>query len=175
MSYRDALKVFKLEHGLTDDETAFLNTLRAMSESERELLVESLSPQVNKKPVKPPKKVLCVVCGYAEASIVHRKKELDDYHEFQQPKKSRRRNGISDAIKGTAGAAGKVVDDNQFAICTYTYPQDGPINPGLNCGEYKSNAIHDKQAGYAGYHEFVPVSVKYDNYQEQAGAVVGGD
>lgn len=48
MNYRAILKVYSAERRLTDDETAFLNTLRAMNDSERELLVESLSPE---KPV----------------------------------------------------------------------------------------------------------------------------
>lgn len=49
MSYRDALKVFKLERELGDDEMAFLNTLRRMTEAERDLLVSSLSPTPQKK------------------------------------------------------------------------------------------------------------------------------
>ena len=44
MNYRNILKIYNLERQLGDDETAFLNTLRRMSDSERELLVESLSP-----------------------------------------------------------------------------------------------------------------------------------
>ena len=40
MSYKDVFDVFKREWRLNDDETALLNTLRGMTDTERELLAE---------------------------------------------------------------------------------------------------------------------------------------
>lgn len=45
MNLRNVLRTYALLRQLTDDETALLNILRGMNDSERELLVESLSPQ----------------------------------------------------------------------------------------------------------------------------------
>jgi len=44
MNLKTVLRTYALLRQLTDDETALLNTLRQMNESERELLVESLAP-----------------------------------------------------------------------------------------------------------------------------------
>lgn len=44
MNIRSILKIYTLERQLNPDDIALLNTLRSMNESERELLVESLSP-----------------------------------------------------------------------------------------------------------------------------------
>src|SRR6476469_1447218 len=44
MNLRNVLRTYALLRSLTDDESALLETLRQLSESERELLVESLSP-----------------------------------------------------------------------------------------------------------------------------------
>lgn len=52
MNIRNVLKTYSLLRTLSDDETALLNTLRGMNESERELLVTSLSPTPQKKTTK---------------------------------------------------------------------------------------------------------------------------
>src|SRR4026207_2537578 len=44
MNLKTVLRTYALLRQLTDDETALLNTLRGMSDSERELLMESLQP-----------------------------------------------------------------------------------------------------------------------------------
>lgn len=49
MNYRAILKIYAAERQLTDDETAFLNTLRKMSESERQMFVEGLQDKPHKK------------------------------------------------------------------------------------------------------------------------------
>lgn len=49
MNYRAILKIYTAEHQLTDNETAFLNTLRQMSESERQMFVEGLQDKPHKK------------------------------------------------------------------------------------------------------------------------------
>lgn len=45
MNYRLVLKTYTALRQLTDEESALLTTLRNMSESEQELMVETLSPQ----------------------------------------------------------------------------------------------------------------------------------
>lgn len=44
MNLRNVLRTYALLRSLTDDESALLETLRGLSESDREQLVESLSP-----------------------------------------------------------------------------------------------------------------------------------
>lgn len=44
MNIRNVLRTYGLLRQLTDDESALLTTLRGMSDSERDLLVESLAP-----------------------------------------------------------------------------------------------------------------------------------
>jgi hypothetical protein len=55
MNLKTVLRTYSLLRQLTDDESALLATLRELSENERELLVESLSPQKSgKKSTKKP-------------------------------------------------------------------------------------------------------------------------
>lgn len=49
MNIKSVLRTYSLLRQLTDDETALLETLRAMNDSEREALVETLSPQPARK------------------------------------------------------------------------------------------------------------------------------
>lgn len=165
MNLKNVLKTYGLLRQLSDDETALLNTLRAMNDSERELLVESLSPE---KPAKKPATERniehCVACNYTRRAIHHKDTAHKDYHEFQSPsaqKKSKRATSISDAIKGTAGAAGGVPSQlpETVVLCAYVYSEDGVVNAGMKCGEPRVNVVHDKSFGYAGYHPFVEPSL----------------
>lgn len=134
-NFRNVLKAYTLLRSLNDDETALLETLRGLSDTERELTVAALSPQTKK----PTKKAATKTAS-----------------------KSRRAASLGTQLQQVRHAPD--------AVCAFVY------NDGKACGEGWPNAIHDKQAGYAGYHEYVPAaSTKDDNYQEQAGAVVGGD
>ncbi len=56
MNIRNVLRTYSLLRQLTDDETALLNTLRGLTDSDREQLVESLQPAKGKKAVKRPAK-----------------------------------------------------------------------------------------------------------------------
>jgi hypothetical protein len=112
MNMKTVLRTYALLRQLTDDETALLNTLRSMSDSERELLVESLSPQkatrkrkatggkssraaslaeriksaTGNKPLENtgPK---CVACGHVEDYEDHQQPS-PHYHEFQSSKQA---------------------------------------------------------------------------------------
>lgn len=114
MSFKDILKVFKLERELTDDETALLNTLRGMSESERELLAETLGPPVKTKAKSATKRVIekCAgqllgnVCDLTRRAAVHKDPRVLGYHEFQppsSPSKSKRAESLGKAIKSRSG------------------------------------------------------------------------
>lgn len=57
MNIRNVLKTYANLRQLTDDETALLNTLRSLNDSERELVVQSLQPEkAGKKSSKKPSK-----------------------------------------------------------------------------------------------------------------------
>lgn len=167
MSYRDALKVFKLERELSDDETAFLSTLRQMgemSDSDRELIAETLAPT----PVKPAKKPTterniehCVACNYTRRAIHHKDAAHKDYHEFQSSsaqKKSKHAASISEAIQGTAGAAGKVAAANDDESDSN---KPGIVGGCSHCGEPADYPIHDLNGGYMTYHPFVEPSLAH--------------
>lgn len=133
-NFRNVLKVYGLMRNFSPDDEALLNTLRGLSDADREQLMELLGPA--KKPAK-------------KAAT-------------KTASKSRRAASLGTQLQQARHASD--------AVCAFVY------NDGKACSEGWPNAIHDKAAGYAGYHEYVPAaSTKDDNYQEQAGAVVGGD
>lgn len=142
MSYRDVLKIFKLERELTDDETALLNTLRGMTDAERELLVESLSPPA--KASKPATKKLkrCDVCGVSKRAAHHRDTSLPDYHEFDPGGKSKRASSLKQAIAGTAGKSKISSDDFDDSACD-------------QCSMKADDNIHHLLTA-EGFHEFQP-------------------
>lgn len=152
MNWKLVLKIYGNLRQLTDDESALLNTLRAMNDTERELLVESLQPQksAGKKAVKVERKVEhCVACDYTKRHAVHKDSTRDDYHEFQPSssasKKSQRAAGIKEQLNKNLSQ--QRVTDNHKCV----YESDGKICLGL-----EGDAIHDATMGYGGYHEFVP-------------------
>lgn len=113
MNIRNILKAYSLLRSLTDDESALLATLRSLNDTERELLVESLSPSV-KSTKKAGKKAgkgasksarasslqqqiqattnkphlgdgpICQVCSHTEDYEDHQQPS-PHYHEFQPP------------------------------------------------------------------------------------------
>jgi len=112
MNLRNVLRTYGLLRQLSDDETALLTTLRSMSDSERELLVESLQPQkvVKKRRARsgksqraaslaeqiktatgnaPPEEQgpKCVACGHVEDYEDH-SQPSPHYHPFAPPAQS---------------------------------------------------------------------------------------
>lgn len=158
MSYRDVLKIFKLERELTDDETALLNTLRGMSESEREMLAETVGPvKVSKPATKQQQRKIehCEVCNYTRRAAVHKDSSLSDYHGFVSPslsaaKKSARASSIAGRLGGATGSA-LAGQANKPLLCDFSI--DGKV-----CHGEAGDAIHDESMGYAGYHEFQSAS-----------------
>lgn len=117
MNIRTVLKTYSLLRQLTDDETALLNTLRNLNDSEREQLVESLVP--TKGTGKGAKK--------------------------KRSPKSPRATSLQQQIQAT----------KRPALCTYIMTINGNSEP---CQGTENDAVHDKDAGYAGYHPFVSSS-----------------
>lgn len=163
MNLKNVLRTYSLLRSLTDDESALLETLRGLSEGEREQLVQSLSPgKVVKKATKKSSK-LPLMCGYVfpddahpyaghtctalEDGPIHRDRSLTGYHRFVKPRKSQRAVSLAEQIKST----GKV------ARCTYEIDDNGGLTP---CDAIATDPIHDKNAGYLGYHEFQPAQAQ---------------
>lgn len=115
MNLRNVLRTYALLRQLSDDESALLDTLRSLSESERDQLVETLSP--------------------VKAATKKRKPRTGA--------KSARAASLAEQIKSTGKAPRCVreIDDN------------GGLTP---CDPLVDDPIHDKGAGYLGYHEFEP-------------------
>jgi len=111
MNLRNVLRTYALLRSLTDDESALLETLRQLSESERELLVESLSPgkvtgkkAAKKSSSKSPRAAslaatiknnvnagsgqraepICATCGNVEDFADH-SQPSPHYHKFEPP------------------------------------------------------------------------------------------
>lgn len=152
MSYKDVLKIFKLERELSDDESALLNTLREMSDTDRELLAETLGPPVKGKVGKTAatrKIEHCEICDYTRRAVHHKDIGHKDYHEFQpsfdgpRKLKSARASSLAEKIAGTASGNSKP------ALCTFEI--DGKV-----CKGSENDGIHDATMGYAAYHEFQP-------------------
>lgn len=118
MNLKNVLRTYSLLRQLGDDETALLNTLRALNDAERELLVESLSPS-SKGTKKAGKKA------------------------GKGASKSARATSLQQQIQAT----------KRPALCTCIMTINGNSEP---CQGTENDAVHDKDAGYAGYHEFQP-------------------
>lgn len=124
MNLKNVLRTYVLLRNLTDDESALLETLRGLSEGEREQLVESLSPvKVVGKKRKPrtttkssraaslaeqikstgkasgDKEVICNTCGNYEDFVDHFKPS-PHYHPFTPPSSA-----ASAARKSSANSA----------------------------------------------------------------------
>lgn len=153
MSYKDVFDVFKRERRLNNDETALLNSLRHMTDTERELLAETLGPPAKAKASKAVTKKFkkCDVCGVSKRAAHHRDADHPDYHVFDEgapkttEKKSARASSLAEKIAGTASGNHKPL------LCSYEI--DGKV-----CKGEEGDGIHDKSLGYGNYHPFVSSS-----------------
>ena len=155
MNLRNVLRTYSLLRQLSDDESALLATLRAMSDSERELLVESLQPDkgagkkkaaAKKSAGKSPRasnmaatlgknlaqqrKPMCATCGSTDPN--------DGDHGTGE--------GQHEFSTDVGGRLQKLMSNEDR--CTFEI--DGKVCKGL-----AGDAIHDATMGYGGYHEFV--------------------
>jgi len=152
MNIRKVVTYNALRKGFAPEELALADALYNASESERELLIQSLQPEkvtVKKTATQPRKIQHCEVCDYTRRAAVHKDATLKDYHGFQSAKsKSAHAQSLAEQIKG--GRKGREPSDR----CAYVYPGGGPFAK-QSCTAKRDNVIHDKSMGYAGYHEFV--------------------
>lgn len=151
-NYRNVLKIYKLERELAPDDVALLNTLRGMTDAERELLAETLGPPAKGKVVKPEKKrniEHCNVCNYTRRAVHHKDTGHKDYHEFDSggTKKSAR------AVSLASKIAGGALSGNHKPPSLCDFEIDGKV-----CHGEEGDGIHDKSLGYGAYHPFVSSS-----------------
>lgn len=153
MNLRNILKIYALERDLNPDDLALLNTLRAMSDTERAMTVEAFGGSMGKSgrgvsSAKPKKFPKCDVCGVSRRAAHHKDTTHKDYHEFDAGKaggagKSARASSLRERIQPVAQAAHKPL------LCDYSV--DGKV-----CHGEENDGIHDQSMGYAAYHEFQP-------------------
>lgn len=163
MSYKDVLKIFKLERELSDNETAFLNTLRQMSDADRELLAETLGLPMKAKVSKAKTKHFqkCGTCGISKRAAHHRDVNHRDYHEFDsggaagvtEQKKSKRASELAEKVRSAVGGAKTPSDDtfNMDDLC--------------KCGHMVDHNVHHKTTDPE-YHHF-------ESSQSEAAAATG--
>jgi hypothetical protein len=134
---------------LTDDETALLETLRGLSDSEHEAMVQALAPQTER----------CthtyangLACNGAKRNIVHHNANHIDYHEFTaKVRKSARASGmaaqLNKSLKAQRQVTGGFADDTDAQRCTTTRDDGKP------CGLLPDHNVHHLESA-VGYHPF---------------------
>jgi hypothetical protein len=172
MNLRNVLRTYALLRSLTDDESALLETLRGLSESDRELMVQELSPSkvVKKSDSKPRVYEHCAQCDKTKGHKFHRDSSEDGYHEFQsvppEPKKSRRASSLAEKVGGTLASIAKAVGSSDEGARKVINALDAALDydPNAHCQkEFDGGIVCDEAAdanvhhlrGATGYHEFV--------------------
>ena len=185
MSYKDVLRVFKLERELTDDETATLNTLRAMTPADMEATVETFGGTMGKassksSSTKQRKIEHCTatitthgineVCGLTKRARVHKDSSVEGFHVFQSTPqssskpKSARASSIADRLPKPSGQGvqadeyGGSAGDTDMQRCAYV-SEDG--DDPTTCGELVDANLHHKRTD-PDYHPFVPAASSAD-------------
>lgn len=167
MNLRNVLRVYSLMRQFDDDESALLNTLRSLSDPERELLVESLSPSQKKAGKKSASKSpgksahasslestikargngLCVAeltstgkpCGMARPHVIHSDHNQDvNAHNFLSAAR------LQEQQNPTVGG---FADDTDDTRCQFTRADSRP------CHLLPDHNIHHLESA-AEYHEF---------------------
>ena len=158
MNFKLVLKVYSQLRQLTDDESALLNTLRGMTDAEREMTVEAFGGSMGKQVSKSSTKLRqtrniehCEVCNWTRRAAVHKDTALKDYHEFQSSQssakpKSARASSIAEKVT-------KVGRDTNHKPLLCDYEIDGKV-----CHGTENDGIHDKSLGYGNHHPFVSSS-----------------
>lgn len=133
MNLRNVLRAYSLLRQLSDDESALLETLRAMNDSERDLLVESLSPQPQKKSSK----------KTAGSKSGGKSKHAES---LQQQISGRAQSVTQPPAAATADA------DNSDVRCVKLIGGEKGLEP---CEERADHNVHHLRT-HPGYHEFQP-------------------
>jgi hypothetical protein len=157
LNLRNVLKTYALLRSLTDSESALLDTLRAMNDAERGLLVESLTPakaatkKATKKPTTTREYDHCLRCGTTKRDSSHKDHASPDYHQFQSSAgKSARAASLAEQIKVASGGVSGGASSVAITLCGASLESSG-----ADCNLPEGHALHvDK--GYVDYHEFQP-------------------
>jgi hypothetical protein len=153
MNLKAVLRTYSLLRQLTDDETALLQTLRGMSDTERELRVESLQPEKTaaaKKRRNPTQPDKCGTCG--RPKDVHGAGGINS-HEFL-PLTSK---GKSSRASNMAATISRNLQAQRPSLNQCAHVGESGNGP-VVCGEPERSPVHDPAMGYAGYHPFVSSS-----------------
>lgn len=115
MNWKLVLRIYGNLRQLTDDESVLLNTLRAMSDTERELLVESLQPQklAGRKAAKSRKSGSKSPRATSLSSVIQRTPKTKDDDGSSQPCSYLMGNESCDAVVGDP------IHDKSFGYAGY--------------------------------------------------------
>lgn len=171
MNLKNILKIYALERDLNPDDLALLNTLRAMSDTERAMTVEAFGGSMGKpgkgaSSAKSKKFPRCDVCGVSKRAAHHRDTSHKDYHEFDAGKtggagKSARASSIQQRIQSSAKGRPVSVDGDDDKLdaddpsdlprpCAAVVDDNGVE---MVCGLFPDANIHHLTSDEA-YHEF---------------------
>lgn len=131
MNIRNVLRTYSLLRQLTDDETALLETLRSMSDTDRESLVVALQPEKPATKKTETRKIeKCEACNYTRRALQHVNPAHTEYHEFVVGEKASKKSSVSS----------KSETERVFKRCE-------------TCGLTKRADVH-KDSELGGYHDF---------------------
>jgi hypothetical protein len=159
MNIKLVLATYSKLRQLTDDETALLETLRGLSDSEHEAVVQALAPQrAGSQASKQVERCTHTYasgqpCNGAKRNIVHHNANHIDYHEFTAKKagKSARASGmaaqLNKSLKAQRQVTGGFADDTDAQRCTTTRDDGKP------CGLLPDHNVHHLESA-VGYHPF---------------------
>lgn len=172
MNFKQVLKAYAILRNLTDDESALLETLRGLSESDREQLVESLSPggAGKKKAATVEKKGQCAACDHVKTHPVHTQSNRVGYHVYQ-PTRSRRATSLAEQIKSTGKP--HLGEGPVCTICSHTEDYEDHSEPSPHYHPFQPpvrNAAGESSTNGAG----ASTTASTGDEKVSAGAVAGG-
>lgn len=183
MNFKLVLKTYSQLRQLNDDERAKLEWLMGLSDTERELLAETLGPPVKAKSAKPATRKFkkCDVCGVSKRAAHHRDVDHPDYHVFDEgapkttEKKSARATDMAAQLNKNLESQRRVADNDidvpltgveargEVGDVTATRDYDTPErcahirDDNKPCRLLVDHNVHQMKTAM-GYHEFVAAS-----------------
>jgi hypothetical protein len=154
MNIRKIVTFNALRRQFTSEEMTLADTLYNATESEKEMIVESMQPAQKAAPKPDDKKCRHELpdgsrCGKSPKHLIH--SENSDHalaHKFILRSKSKRASSLAEQIKSTGKAKADDNFDDPNAHCQKEF--DG----GFTCNEPADANVHHLR-GVTGYHEFV--------------------
>jgi hypothetical protein len=143
VNFKLVLKAYSILRQLADDESALLDTLRTLTDTDRDLLVESLGPvkSATKKSTKKPAATReydhCLRCGTTKRNSSHKDQASPDYHQFQSSQgKSARAVSLAEQIKGATGKP-HLGDGPVCGVCSHTEDYADHLQPSPHYHEFQ--------------------------------------